>query len=703
MRGIDRRGEWVSILGLGISLVGAAVLGCLAIWSQSSSTALWAATFQMVGTAGIWLLCYIQLHQQTLLTEERLEVAELQRQREEKLGGTQTIFEEEDLEQMDTLAMGRRLRSIERFLIPVLALGIAIFYALAGLSIFPWRGQFPPIREAADFPSVIHAEVILFFTGGMAFIAFMASRYALGMSRLKQWSALRAGGNFLFGASATCLAISIALLCEISGLPHVESWLGRGIAFLLILFAVETIANFILDFYRPRVAGEAYRPFYDSRILGMFSEPGGILRSLANAIDYQFGFKVSETWFYKLLGRAVLPLLLVQILIFLLLSSLVVVPPGHQAVIEHYGLPLGDTTKAGIHITWPWPIDRATIIPVERIQRMVLGHGDEDGSDAEHEEPALMADRPPVLWTKRHFKKEYQMLVADRRASADAKVPVNLLSVSMPVQWRVKHDTDADVIRFHAQTVDAAKVIRSLAYRELTHYAANADITDLLGTGGIKTASILQERLQAACDRAGTDGGGIGVDIVYLGIGGVHPPPDKDVAKTYEEVVSAIEKKDASIKKALGEATKLRIESGGVRWKELYAALLAEDKVVAAGATSFVNDETLTFEHLLRDVAGGRAREIVARAGQRAYTRLFSEKSAAESYALQLVAYDAAPHTYKLRIYLRMITDALKNVRKYVIVMDDPSKVIYELDLKPKGMLDVLGGEIAAGEKASGK
>ena len=38
-----------------------------------------------------------------------------------------------------------------------------------------------------------------------------------------------------------------------------------------------------------------------------------------------------------------------------------------------------------------------------------------------------------------------------------------------------------------------------------------------------------------------------------------------------------------------------------------------------------------------------------------------------------------------------------------VIVMDDPGRVIYELDLKPPGALDVLGGEIAAGQEASGQ
>ena len=695
----------MALLGLVISLTGAVLLACLAIWSQSSSTSVWAASFQMFGAVGIWLLCYIQLHQQSLVTEERLEVAELERQRQEKLGGVQTIFDEEDLDQMDTLAMGRRLRSIEHFLVPVIALGVAAFHLLAGISIFPTGWQFPPIKAAGGFPGVIHGEVILFFTGGIAFVAFMASRYALGMSRLKQWSALRAGGNYLFGSSAICLAISVALLCEISGLQHVEAFLGKIIAGLLIFFAVETVTNFILDFYRPRVAGQFYRPFYDSRLLGMFSEPGGILRSLANAIDYQFGFKVSETWFYKLLGRAIAPLFFLQILVFLALSCLVVVPPGHQAVILHFGRPLPHTAKAGIHVTWSWPIDRAVIIPVERIQRMALGHGADEGEKSKKsgkKKKEIMEDQPPILWTKRHFKNEYKMLVADRLASADAKVPVNLLSVSMPVQWRVKHDTDAEVIRYYAQSHDAAKIIQSLAYRELTRYAASADITDLLGRGGIKTAGILQRRLQAACDRAGYDGGGLGVEIVYLGIGGVHPPPDEDVAQTYQDVVSAIEKKDAAIKKAMGDATAQRINSGGGDWKELHEALVEEDKANTENAPDLA-EKTRVVERLLQSVAGGKARQITAQAAQYAYARLFAEKSAAESYALHLVAYNAAPHTYLLRIYLRMVTKALKKVRKYVVVMKNPKRVLYELDLKPPQGIDVLGAEIAAGERTSGK
>ncbi len=310
---------------------------------------------------------------------------------------------------MDRFAMGRRMRSIERVLLPVLAMIVAAFHLLAGLAMLPWIWQFPPVKEAAGV-GVANAEQLLFCTGGIAFACFMMSRYAIGLSKLKSWAVIRAGANYLFGASVVCLAISIALLCEIVGLPWVEPLLGNIIGYLLILLAIETVTNFVLDFYRPRIRGQHARPFYDSRVLGMLGEPGGILRSMANAIDYQFGFKVSETWFYKLLGSAIMPLVFAQIIVIFLLTCIVVVPPGNQAVIERFGRPTSETLKPGVHLTACWPVDRATIIPVDHIQRMVSGH------EIENEESlnATGAEqRSPILWTKTHYKKEYQLLVAD--------------------------------------------------------------------------------------------------------------------------------------------------------------------------------------------------------------------------------------------------------------------------------------------------
>jgi regulator of protease activity HflC (stomatin/prohibitin superfamily) len=685
----DRRGEVVAILGGAVSLAAATLLALLAIWSQAASG--WAAAFQVLGVAGIWLLTFIQLHQQRLVAEERMEVAELERQRRDLLGGATTIFDEEEIGQMEKLAMGRRLITIERYLVPTLALLVAAYHLAAGISVLPWIRPFPPIAAAGDGP-IDHASAVLFFAGALAFVCFMLSRYALGMSRLPQWGLLRAGGNFMFGSSATCLAVALALLCSLSGLPRVETWLARAVGFVLIALAVETVVNYILDFYRPRIRGAAQRPFYDSRLLGMFSEPGGILRSMANAVDYQFGFKVSETWFYRLLGRIVLPLLLVQVAVILALTCIVVVPPGHQAVIEHFGRPLPRTARPGIHLTWCWPIDRAHIIPVELVQRLEIGF-ERDPADA----PGARAEGA-ILWTRKHYKKEYQLLVADRAAAARAKVPINLVSMNMPVQWRVR-DEDEQVLRYHAQAAGVAGIVESLAYQELTRYAAQADLLDLLGRGGIEAAATLHRRLQAACDRAGYDGAGLGVQIVHVGIGGVHPPPDLDVAKSYEEVVGADEKRDARIKSALGDAAQIRLSAAGERWQELYNAILAEDQAAAASAPDLAARREAV-EKLLRTEAGGLARAAVARALMRTVARVYEVRSAAELYSLQIDAYRAAPEYYLLGSYLRILEEGLRDMRMFIILLADPARIIYELDLKPPPGIDVLGAELSATEAA---
>ena len=60
-----------------------------------------------------------------------------------------------------------------------------------------------------------------------------------------------------------------------------------------------------------------------------------IVVSIAEALNYQFGFEVSKTWFYKLLSRAFVPLVVVGALVILGMTCLLIVPDGEQAVLLH--------------------------------------------------------------------------------------------------------------------------------------------------------------------------------------------------------------------------------------------------------------------------------------------------------------------------------------------------------------------------------
>ncbi len=674
----DRRGELIAILGFVLCVLAAGAMAALAIYCYS--IVVWALACIIAGGIGIWVLTWIQLHQLRLLAEEQLEVSELEQQRQRKLGGTQTIFDEEELEQMDKFAMGRRLRAIERFLVPPLALGVALLQLAAGIAILPWAWTLPVFEAASAASEVQNVPVAIFVAGGLVFAFFMMSRFAIDLSKLHDWAGLRAGGNYLFGCSMASLLVLIAMVCTKFELFSIEDYSTWILGCVLAVLACESISNFILDFYRPRIPGQVQRPFYESRLLGMFSEPGGILRSFAKDINYQFGFQVSETWFYKLMRGAVLPLIAFQIFAILSLTVFVVVPPGHQAVIERNGKPWPRTAKPGIHLTWPWPIDRATVVPVDRVRRMEIGH---EQNKAQYQESGHA-----ILWTKNHYEIEYKLLVADHRATENVKVPVNLLSVSMPVHWRVKPGDD-QVIRFHRQSADPSDIIESLAYQSLTQYAAQADILDLLGERGITAAAALKRSLQDACDSLGDDHEGLGVEIVHVGIGGIHPPPDEDVAKAYEEVVNASEKKESMILAAQGDAAQLRVTAAGNKWEEIHDAIVAEDKARKDSAPD-ADRHAESVEELFRSVAGGTAGKRVKGAEQRAYDRVFKEMAEAERYSVRVAAYKSAPLTYERRIRLRMLEELLDGLRKYIIAVDQPDKVLIEIDTKTRQGLDVL-------------
>jgi len=737
--GIDRRGENTAIFGLLVSLLATGILVALAIWGHSEAPSVWAVAFQAFAGVGIWILCWLQQHQRRLILEEQLELDRIERDRQEKLGGVQTIFEEEELDQMDALASGRRYRAIQKFVVPTVALIVAVYMLVAGFTLIPPKYSlielsFSPLTMAKGNQLTLegfaaersglqnYVVYVLFFAAGISFVAFMMSRYALGLRKVRGFNSLSAGGNHLFGTSALALGLALAMTFVVAGFYAAEYWYSVIVGVVLILLGLEQAASFIMNFYRPRGDEEDPHPYFDSRLWGVFSEPGGVVESTGKFLDYQFGFKVSETWFYKLLSWQLPILLLLQVAIIFGLTMITVVPPGHQAVITHFGEPREATAKPGMHITWPWPIDRAAVIPVERIQRMVLGHEVETKDEVDNlgdniagalagekgkakNSNAVFLRSETILWTKQHYKNEYKLIVPDRirfdvgdepnngTRVSDEQLPVNLLSVSMPVQWRIRPG-DAEVIKFHRQSQDAAAIVEALAYRELTRYAANADIKEFLGDGGLAAASIIHERLQEACDAGGYSNEGLGIEIVYVGLGGIHPPPDQDVAKSYESVVSAIERKETLIKKATAEANELRIEMAGLNWEEIYSAVVDEEKARRTEAAD-AEEKTDAVVTLLREQSGGNVREMVSAAESSSYARLFNEKSSAELYDAQVASYNAGPHTYLLRVYLRTIEDAIRPVRKYVVAMANPENVIYEIDLKPPSELNIMNAEIA--------
>ncbi len=196
----------------------------------------------------------------------------------------------------------------------------------------------------------------------------------------------------------------------------------------------------------------------------------------AHALDYQFGFKVSETWFYRMLERALGWMILAQFAALLLSTCFVMIQPGDQALLERFGKPVGDNgvIGPGLHLKFPWPIDKVyPPVHTERIQKFTVG--------AEPEPTRV------VQWTVSHGQ-EQNFLVASSVTNHSATSsesgegtnipPVSLLSVSIPVHYLV-----TNLVAWSYVNEDPRNLLHGLAQREVMHYLAHADFDNLMSLG----------------------------------------------------------------------------------------------------------------------------------------------------------------------------------------------------------------------------
>src|SRR5437763_9108043 len=109
-----------------------------------------------------------------------------------------------------------------------------------------------------------------------------------------------------------------------------------------------------------------------------------------------------------------------------------------------------------------------------------------------------------LLWTVAHYKDEFNLLVASR-SPADATAtnnpagkkipPVNLLSVSIPVQYQI-----TNLSAWAYKHTDAAALLEEIGTREVVRYLVGVDLHEMMSSGRFKAGQDLRERIQASAD-----------------------------------------------------------------------------------------------------------------------------------------------------------------------------------------------------------
>jgi len=672
----SKRAANVSGVSLGLSILFFVVSLLLGLWSGFFSV--FAVSWVFLCAALVWFALVLQFHQSALAEQERLDSG-----RSAGDGGGRIFEGAEERAGLAGVAQ-RRLVVFEKWFLPIFSGLTALYEFGIGLYLLKAGGGWaePETKEPLLCAVLLTAA---------AFVSFLISRYATGMSREVGWKPLRAGGSILLASAVLCFGLGVGLASFHFKFGIIVDVIGRVVPILLVVLGVETALNVVLDIYRPRLRGQYHRAAFDSRLLGLVNEPGGIFRTAAGAIDYQFGFKVSQTWFYKLLEKAILPLFLFGVVTFYLFSCIVTVGPDEEAIIERFGNPFDGAGEvrcigSGLTFKWPWPIDVVYKYPTRGISEISIGFVPKRDVKG--------GGYGPLLWGKEHYEKEYMILVAtETESSVSETIPVSLVMAAVPVQYRVK-----DLYRFlynhgvrkerdGTKIYEAEERLKAICYNELTKFAASAKIEvgdevdgseSLLGAGRNRAKEVLTERVQAAADEAG-----LGVEIVFLGLQGIHPPPE--LAADYQAVVGAVQKKQTDILRAeAGRNRALSELAGSVEEASRLYWLAGEyQKAKAEGEPNKI--ERLAAE--LDEAFAGAKGEIFVKLRESqsyAYEKATLSRARGERFAGQLKGYRAAPEIYKRAQRLAALEGGLGDIRKFVVVADENDTQVSIVDLQEK-------------------
>ena len=691
----DRRVQHRALLGLLLQTAAFLLLLVLGLWQGRSHLLLALAHVLAIGIP-LWLILYLILNQMRRVGIEALETDELRRA--QGTGANQGIFEHDD---EALLLEQNRLKWMVRTFLPAGTILGALTVVVGHLLLWGWSLD-SALNDDAFVPTA-DPSLTMWFVIGVGFLCFLYARYALALARLPQWGLIRGGAVCMAGSALASFVVAVTLMVT-TAFDWAEPIAAYLLPLALLILAAEFVVNFIFDLYRPRTPGEIPRPSFDSRLLGLISEPGGLAKSLAEAANYQFGFQVSSTWFYKLLQRWLFPIVVVSIVAVLLLTSVVIVDAGEEVVVEYFGHPsveADDVLSPGLHYKWPYPIEIVYRVPTGRISEVIIGEArDEDGDGHAHEDEA-------ILWTEKHDTvAELMLLVASPklemlasqaapgarsqpsigRSDGTESVAVSLLMVSLPIEYRVR-----DITKFLYNYVEPEKLLEEVAYRFMSDYGASVDIDELMGPGRTKFNQDVKRAVQDELDRLE-----VGIELVFAGLRDAHPPADSKVAEAFQSVVAAETRMSALIETAQGEARRILIKVAGTetRAKELDEAILSRDRL-SPGTPEFAAAEGRVEELLTGDVlkgiapASGESAVQIAEARASASDQVSLAAAKAMAFGTQVAAYKAAPNLYRQRKILEGYAE-LQDTRKYLITGDRSNVTIIHDTGREAGLDEVL-------------
>ena len=690
------------VAGLGLVLQLAATLLLLLAGRLLGSTPFVSVVaLGVVGTVA-WAGLAVIFHQHRLAALEADELQELRAARPDT-----SVFEGE--RGGDSMVAARRLQRLHRYLAPALSLLIAGGLAWTGITTasFVRALSLPASIDAAAVPSFSIGTAPgwqLAICVGLALVAFIFARFVAGMAKQPAWQNLRGGAGFMVAMALALSAIAVGLVANAFGKGKLLEPIVMAIGIGQAAFAAEILLNLVLGLYRPRRSGEAPRAAFDSRVLGLVAAPDSIVRSINEAVNYQFGFDITSSWGYQLLLRSTLWLLALGAGVLVLLSCFVVVPPGQQAVRLRGGAIVGEPAEATVMLKWPWPVETARIEDVARVRTLTLGArplkvGRVNTWSAEAQRDP---DRYPYLVAAPQIAAEVQRDVPAPQGAApagDAAAPATdaaareisqrfaLVDADIILNYRVARGGLLDWLAFSTEarvrrtpSDMRERLLRDIALREVTLFLSAQPMDAVLSPRGDSLSRSLRERIQGAFDTARA-----GVELLAVQVPALRPPEGEGIGM-FEEVSVDVQNARTLREEAdrMARASMAAIAGSPERAGEIASAIAELERAERdSGADSqAARDRRAEAEALVLSSNGAAAR-IIGIARARRWAIVMGAAADSAEVLGQAPSYRAAPELYKQFRTMQVLGRALRGVRSK-LVLDESAAARADLDVTLK-------------------
>lgn len=317
--------------------------------------------------------------------------------------------------------------------------------------------------------------------------------------------------------------------------------LSRGVSLLLIATIVLRVLN-IYDICQYIVYAVAFLFYYSVVMIALSLAARMIKKEIATSpgiviflpflggdikelevlsfLEENTGITLRSLWSIRFI-KSILPYTVVVAALLLWLSTGLVYVQSHQeAAVYRFGHLQEETLSPGLHLTFPWLIDKTEIHDTETIRKVTVGYKADENVDN--------------VWTEAHGDSEYKLLLGSGN---------ELVSINLRVEYRI-----SDLKQYLSLSASPDKILEAKAYELILSRTINTDLESILSTNRETFAKSLEAELSEAVESVD-----MGLEVVSVIMESIHPPVE--VAEVYQAFIGAEIDAEEMILTAQGSAS----------------------------------------------------------------------------------------------------------------------------------------------------